>query len=82
MDTLDCLLVKLVEIDGRPTIYKVITIMASGSLDDHKRLCFICVHSFAALAKAVRLFIASLHTQEWVLKCALLIFWSTSKRWA
>ena len=60
---------------------KVVTIMVSTYV-----LCSICVHSFGAFSKVVRLFMASLHMCSHVLfakcdlKCGLLTFSSISNR--
>ena len=56
---------------------KVITTMVIGPLEDHIShiLCSICFYSFGALAKALRLFIASLHNQPVYHKmCSIDIF--------
>ena len=42
---------------------KIVTNMVIGPLDDRTYWCSVCVHSFGALAKAVRMFFASLYNQ-------------------
>ena len=71
------LTIVIISLSAAAILHKVIAAMVIGQLDgDYTHiLCSICFHSFWALAKDVRLFIASLHNQPMYPKmCSIDIF--------